>query len=269
MQQPTARSQSFLIPKKLKESLPNWNSTIVWAPFDHACTYRLSHPNGAIRYLKMVRGDAYPSIADELKRISWVKEYLPVPKIINFDLNVNPPWLLSEAIEGFNGTQPELKFNPKRLVYLLAKALRYFHDHAPVAACPFDFRLQSALEHVSKRARLGLIQPQKHFHSEFQHLNLDEALRFLYEQQPPLTKEVVCHGDYCVPNIIFQNNTLRGFVDLGELGVADVWWDLAVATWSLEWNLGKGWEELFLDEYGISFNLKKTAYYRLLYDLVS
>ena len=120
----------------------------------------------------MVRGDAYPSIADELKRISWVKEYLPVPKIINFDLNGNPPWLLSEAIAGFNGTQPELKFNPKRLVYLLAKALRYFHDHAPVAACPFDFRLQSALEHVSKRARLGLIHPQKHFHSESHHLTL-------------------------------------------------------------------------------------------------
>ena len=57
----------------------------------------------------MVRGDAYPSIADELQRISWVKEFLPVPKIINFDLNGNPPWLLSEAIAGFNGTQPELK----------------------------------------------------------------------------------------------------------------------------------------------------------------
>ena len=48
-------------------------------------------------------------------------------------------------------------------------------------------------------------------------------------------------------------------MDLDELGVEDVWWDLAVVTWSLEWNLGKGWEELFLDKYGISFNFKRTV----------
>jgi kanamycin kinase len=68
---------------------------------------------------------------------------------------------------------------------------------------------------------------------------------------------------------LFDNNRLQGFVDIGKLGMADVWWDLAVANWSLEWNLGKGWEELFLEEYGISFNFKNTVYCRLLYDLVS
>ena len=33
-----------------------------------------------------------------------------------------------------------------------------------------------------------------------------------------------------------------GQVDLGELGVADRWADLAVATWSTTWNYGPGWE---------------------------
>jgi aminoglycoside phosphotransferase len=119
------------------------------------------------------------------------------------------------------------------LVSLLAKALRYFRDHAPVSNCPFDFRFETSLEHVSKRVQLGLIQQEKHFQPEFQHLSLDEALSFLQEQQPSSTKEVVCHGDYCVPNILFDHNRLNGFVDLDELGVADVWWDLATATWSL------------------------------------
>ena len=145
---------------------------------------------------------------------------------------------------------------------------RYQLAH-PISNCPFDFRLEPALEHVSKRAQQGFIQPEKHFHPEFQHLSLDNALSFLQEQQPSSTKEVVCHGDYCVPNILFDNNRLQGFVDIGKLGMADVWWDLAVANWSLEWNLGKEWEELFLEEYGISFNFKNTVYCRLLYDLVS
>ncbi|MDG2195542.1 MAG: aminoglycoside 3'-phosphotransferase [SAR324 cluster bacterium] len=249
--------------------MPNWIATVAWAPFDHACTYRLSHPNGTTKYLKMVQRNAYPSIADELERLRWAKAFLPVPKIIDFDLDDDPAWLLSEGIAGTNGTEPDLKSNPALLVSLLARALRHFHNHAPVSSCPFDFRLEPALEHVSKRVQLGLIEPQKHFHPEFQHLSLGEAQSFLKEQKPSSTKEVVCHGDYCVPNILFDNNRLQGFVDLGELGVADVWWDLAVATWSLNWNIGDGWEELFLKEYGVPYDHNKNIYYRLLYDLVS
>ena len=55
----------------------------------------------------------------------------------------------------------------------------------------------------------------------------------------------------------------------GELGVADRWWDLAVATWSLTWNLGPGWEDLFLERYGIDADPERIGYFRLMYDLTS
>ena len=47
------------------------------------------------------------------------------------------------------------------------------------------------------------------------------------------------------------------------------WWDLAVATWSVTWNFGPGYEDLFLSEYGVERDQKRTDFYRLLYDLVS
>lgn len=53
-----------------------------------------------------------------------------------------------------------------------------------------------------------------------------------------------------------------------ELGVADRWWDLAAATWSLGWNLGPGFEEIFLREYGVEPDHERTRFYRLLYPLV-
>jgi kanamycin kinase len=61
---------------------------------------------------------------------------------------------------------------------------------------------------------------------------------------------------------------VTGYVDLGELGVADRWWDLAVATWSLTWNLGPSFEELFLAQYGADADAQRTEFYRLMYDLV-
>jgi len=56
-------------------------------------------------------------------------------------------------------------------------------------------------------------------------------------------------------------------VDLGSLGTADRWADLAVATWSTQWNYGAGWEQLLLDAYGTDPDPGRSAYYRLLWDL--
>jgi kanamycin kinase len=80
---------------------------------------------------------------------------------------------------------------------------------------------------------------------------------------------MITHGDYCVPNNVFDRGRLSGFVDLGDLGVADRWRDLAVATWSLERNIGPGWEDLFLRTYGVERDPSRTRFYRLLYDLAS
>jgi len=83
---------------------------------------------------------------------------------------------------------------------------------------------------------------------------------------PPDDERVVCHGDTCAPNTLLgPDGRWTGRVDLGLLGVADRWADLAVATW----NYGPGWEGLLLDAYGIKPDPDRTRYYRLLWDLSS
>jgi kanamycin kinase len=85
---------------------------------------------------------------------------------------------------------------------------------------------------------------------------------------PDIDELVVCHGDACAPNtLLTYDGACSGHVDLGALGVADRWADLAVATWSAEWNYGPGWEGLLLDSYGIAPDYRRTRYYRLLWDL--
>jgi kanamycin kinase len=60
----------------------------------------------------------------------------------------------------------------------------------------------------------------------------------LLERLRPATEDpVVRHGDYCLPNVLLDDHgRASGYVDLGDLGVADRWWDLAVGSWSLTWN---------------------------------
>lgn len=88
------------------------------------------------------------------------------------------------------------------------------------------------------------------------------------EDMATIDRLVVCHGDPCAPNTwVGDDGRCSGHVDFGALGLADRWADLAVATWSTEWNYGPGWEELLLDAYGIAFDPVRTEYYRRLWEL--
>ncbi|CAF1629466.1 unnamed protein product [Adineta ricciae] len=66
---------------------------------------------------------------------------------------------------------------------------------------------------------------------------------------------VFTHGDYCLPNIIFDDNECRaiGFVDLGCAGIADRYHDIALGLWSIQYNLGDGFREIFLNAAAISY----------------
>jgi kanamycin kinase len=57
-----------------------------------------------------------------------------------------------------------------------------------------------------------------------------------------------------------------GHVDFGELGVADRWADLAVATLSLRWNYpGRRWGAEFFAAYGVEPDPARIDYYRRLW----
>ena len=98
-------------------------------------------------------------------------------------------------------------------------------------------------------------------------LGFADALAFVADA-PPVDRLVVCHGDACAPNTLLgDDGQWVGHVDLGALGVGDRWADLAIATWSCDWNYGPGWQDTLLNAYGIDPDPIRTRYYRVLWDL--
>ncbi len=86
-------------------------------------------------------------------------------------------------------------------------ALRALHEQLPVADCPFSWSVDHRLG-IARRA--GIEVPA----------DLPEA--------PPVDHLVVCHGDPCAPNTLLpEEGSWSAHVDLGALGVADRWADLA------------------------------------------
>ena len=48
---------------------------------------------------------------------------------------------------------------------------------------------------------------------------------------------VLCHGDFCLPNVFADNKGITGFIDLGNCHIGSRQEDIDMCIWSLEANL--------------------------------
>ena len=71
------------------------------------------------------------------------------------------------------------------------------------------------------------------------------------------------HGDLCLPNIyVDSDNNFVGFIDLGNSGKGDRWYDYAWLLWSLEYNLHTNkYNKILLDKLEIAFDKDKYDKY--------
>lgn len=198
------------------------------------------------RFIKHGPRDAETSMAAEAERLSWARAYTRVPEVLAIGRDATHEWLVTRAIDGRSAVDPRWLADPATAVRAVGRGLRALHDTLPVGSCPFDW---SAPRRIANAAARGILVP--------------EALR----TPPPTDRLVVCHGDPCCPNTLLDDRgDWTAHVDLGALGTADRWADIAVAAMSTEWNYGPGWEDALLDAYGIEPDRSRLAYYRDLWN---
>lgn len=249
---------------------PGWTAELAYRLVPDLTTWRLTDPAGEVRFAKVATGDRnrYPTLRGESKRMVWAAPYLPVPEVVALAESDEATVLLTQALPGHDATHPASRRDLPALVRALGRGLRSFHDAVGEEWCPFRFDLARALAHVEGRVATEDIEPSG-FHEEHAHLSPAAALAELEAIAPADEDLVVCHGDACPPNMVLQEGRVTGYVDLGELGAADRWWDIAVGAWSVTWNFGAELEPLFYESYGIAPDPAHVRFFRLLYDLVS
>jgi kanamycin kinase len=256
-------------PPQLAEVAPGWTASLAYRLVPDLTTWRLTGPTGAVRFAKVAAAsERYPTLRHESERMVWAAPYLPVPTVVALHELGDVSVLLTEALPGRDATHEEWRPDLPALVRALGRGLRAFHESVGEEWCPFRFDVGRALAHVEERVRTADIDPAG-FHEQHAHLTPAAALAELESHVPADEDLVVCHGDYCPPNMLLQDWRVTGFVDLGELGAADRWWDVAVGAWSVGWNFGENFETLFYESYGIAPDPARIRFFRLLYDLVS
>ncbi|WP_435591790.1 phosphotransferase [Nocardia sp. bgisy118] len=145
---------------------------------------------------------------------------------------------------------------------VMGELLRRLHA-LPVAECPFDGRLDTALALARRHVLEGLVDPDD-FDDDNAHLDPGQVLDRLVAERPETEDLVVAHGDFTPPNVL-ENGTL---LDVGGLGVADRYRDLALAERDLREDFGDGEVRAFFAAYGLDApDKRRLDYYRLLDEL--
>jgi kanamycin kinase len=214
----------------------------VWVNEDGGVTFRLGSGRSAVEFVKVANAPG-TDFATEAARLRWAARHVVVPRVLGCGVDVDRAWLHTRGLPGLSAVHPRWLAAPDVAVRAVGTGLRELHDGLPTRPCPFDWSATGRLAALAGAARL----------------RVGEA--------PPVDRLVVCHGDACAPNtLIDDDGRCCGHVDLGELGVADRWADLAVATLSLGWNYpGRNWEPEFFTAYGVEPDPARIGYYRRLW----
>lgn len=217
-------------------------------------------------FIKWTPATSGIDLAREVARLRWAVGYVAVPRVLDSGADNTGSWIRTAGLPGESAVSARWRAEPARAVTAIGAGLRAFHDALPVAQCPFTWSIEDRLADTRARAAAGRIDPAG-WHPELAHLTLCDALGLLADA-PTVDVPVVCQGDACAPNtLLADDGRWSGHVDLGELGIADRWADLAVATWSTLWNYGPGWEIPLLEAYGVDPDPARIGYYRLLWEL--
>ncbi|MDH4352663.1 MAG: aminoglycoside 3'-phosphotransferase [Actinomycetota bacterium] len=238
--------------------------TVVWQNELGGLTFTWT-ADGVRRFVKWAPPGAGTDLGGEASRLRWAAPFTSVPRVVGTGRDSAGSWLVTEGLPGENAVSPRWTANPEPAVVAIGHGLRRLHDRLPVEQCPYWWTASGRIEAALRRR--DAVATFAGRHAEHAELTFDGAVALL-ARPPADDRLVVCHGDACAPNTVLDDaGHVTGHVDLGSLGVADRWADLAVATWSLAWNFGPGWDDTLLDAYGVAPDPLRTAYYRLLWDL--
>lgn len=209
----------------------------------------------------------------------WVGNQIPIPKILEYCVVNGISYTLMTKIDGEMLCSAKYLEQPKKLIKLAAQGLKQLW-RIDVKQCPYRAsRLNERLKIAEYNVLHNLVdlssaEPETFGANGF--ANPKELLNRLKNNRPE-EDIVLTHGDYCLPNIFVKENEISGFIDIGKMGPADRWQDIAIAIRSLKHNFdGKYTDgkkvfdftpQMLLDELNINFDEQKYNYYFLLDEL--
>jgi aminoglycoside 3'-phosphotransferase-1 len=216
-------------------------------------------------FLKHGKDAIADDIADEMVRLRWLGRYVPVPAVVQFTRNDEEAWLLMTAVPGKTVYQI-LEAYPERrtaVVDAIAGFLRRIHA-IPTSECPFTSGHAYRLARARARIDAHLVD-EDDFDDEREGWTVEQVWDAMQALLPLTPDSVVTHGDFSLDNLLLLDGEVLGCIDVGRVGIADRYQDLAIA-WNCLAEFGVSLQERFLERYGVLKPDRDKLHFHLMLD---
>lgn len=219
--------------------------------------------NNDTYYLKIAKKGL---LTKEYNALKWLYGKLPVPEIILYDDENENEYLITKAITGEMVCSGKYLKEPNVAIKIIKEAFDKIYS-IDISNCPLDVSNHYKLSLVKRNVENRLVKDSDLTEETLKKFGSAEGLlEYLIDNQ---FKEELCfsHGDTSLPNVFGLNDKFSGFIDVGECGIADKWFDLAICEKSIIRNFGKQYVSKFYEELGVIPDRKKIEYYLLMMEL--
>jgi aminoglycoside 3'-phosphotransferase I len=239
------------LPPALDALLDGWTRTPVLKGESGGNIFRLTDTDGRVRFLKCGTGAVAEDIADEAHRLFWLAGRMPCAEPLHFTRSVDGAWLLTDAVAGrtVDAWIEDDRAHLPMVIDAMAAFLRRLHA-LPVADCPFDAGADVRMAHARRLIDADMVDTDD-FDSDHDGWIAEQLWDRLVALRRCVRPCAVTHGDYSLGNVMIdEGGRVMGCIDVGRLGVADPYQDIAILWQNLR-EFGEGWAARFLDAYGL------------------
>lgn len=226
------------------------------------CVYKISNENESV-FLKAGKSGL---LSKEYCILKKLKKYLNVPEVI-FYYNKDIEILLTTQMPGKMSCEDEfIDLYPEDTINLLCKAIKKIQSIKVDENLKQDFQTFYIEEEINKiKARVDskelISLPDKKVFDRFK--DLKDVIYYL-ENNTPEGDFYLSHGDVSMPNVFFDVNDLSGFIDVGNAGIRQKWYDITDAYISIRRNFeSQIAADEFLKKLGIQ-DKQPIEYYEML-----
>ena len=253
---------NYELTTKVSEFIENANLEEIGIGCSDSQVFKIEKNNN-IFFLKMAKKGMLKS---EYEKLKWLNGKLNVPKVVLYDLSQDTEFLITEAVVGEMVCSDYYTNNPDIGIKVIAEAFKQIYS-VNIESCPFDVSIDYKLSLVQNSVKNNLIEEANIKKSIFKKFgSINNILKYLEENR---FEDELCfsHGDTSLPNIFASNDKFVGFIDVGECGIADKWFDLAICEKSIRRNYGEEYIEKFYKELGVVPDRDKIDYYLVMMEL--
>ena len=216
-------------------------------------------------YIKIAKSN---KLDKEYFMFNYLKNKSLAPEVVYFNYDGNISTLITKKLEGDMICCDEIFDDMYHVVDLASDAIKILQS-IDISNCPFYNNLNIKLSTAKYNIDNNLVttkdmtkENQKRFSS------VQKLYEYLVNNRIKEQKLCFSHGDLSIPNIFYKDEKITGFVDLGDSGIADIWYDIAILVKSLRRNYETDEAEKYLfKKLNIEPNYEVIDYYILLTDL--